>query len=68
MSVYDQVWSGEWSRVTGPWDLACCDCGRVHIFRVKRRKGKTYVQFVVDNRKTSAYRREHHRKRSRGKQ
>lgn len=33
---YEQRYDGEWFPVTWPMRLACCDCGLVHDFKLRR--------------------------------
>jgi hypothetical protein len=48
-SKYEQVHDGEWwlfrdGRSNRRCNIACCDCGLVHEFRIRLRKGRVYMQ------------------------
>jgi hypothetical protein len=54
---YKQRKDGEWFCISPEHKLKCCDCGLVHIIRVRKQKGKFYMQAVRDNRATVQVRR-----------
>ena len=48
-STYEQVHDGEWwlfqeGRSNRRCKIACCDCGLVHVFRIRIRKGRLEMQ------------------------
>jgi hypothetical protein len=48
-SAYEQVYDGTWwlfheGRSNRRCKIACCDCGLVHEFKIRIRKGKVYMQ------------------------
>lgn len=63
-SKYEQVWDGDEFPVTGPFDLACCDCNLVHTVRIRVRDGKPYLKLDRNDRSTAALRRHHKRARA----
>jgi len=55
---YYTVQAGEWIQpVRRGYRLACCDCGLVHTFDFRIRKGRAQFRAFRDNRKTAAKRR-----------
>jgi len=54
---YDKTKPGVWEEYTSPTWIRCCDCGLVHEFHLRIRKGKIQVKVYRDNRKTAAGRR-----------
>jgi len=44
-------------------NIACCDCGLVHVFKYSVKKnGDIHIQVWRNNRATGQYRRYHHKK------
>ena len=48
-SKYEQVHDGEWwlfkeGRSNRRCKIACCDCGLVHIFKIRIRQGRIEMQ------------------------
>lgn len=54
---YYQVKDGEWRYFLRKEKVACCDCGLVHTYRYRKRKGFLQRQAIRDNRATAARRR-----------
>lgn len=53
---YRQVEDGEWSNFPRTEKVACCDCGLIHTYRWRVRKGYFERQAIRDNRATYARR------------
>ena len=54
-SKYEQVHDGEWwlfqeGRSNRRCKIACCDCGLVHVFKIRIRKGKIEMQVSPERR------------------
>jgi hypothetical protein len=55
---YDEPEAGEWVKpVRKGYKLACCDCGLVHQFDFRVRKGKIEFRVYSDFRATGQIRR-----------
>jgi hypothetical protein len=56
---YEQVYDGEWIRPTDDKNhkMRCCDCGLVHVFEFRFRKGRVEFKAFRDNRATANSRR-----------
>lgn len=61
MSKYDPIVDGAWWDVGRTWDHQCCDCGLVHRVTFRIKDGILQVQWIRNNRKTAAVRRERHK-------
>ena len=59
---YEVKESGEWFEVEQGHKVACCDCGLVHDFYFRRRKGKLEMRAIRNNRSTGQVRRHMKRK------
>lgn len=55
MSYY-QVTEGEWIHLTRTQKVACCDCGLVHTYHYRTRKGYLQRQAFRDTKATYARR------------
>ena len=53
---YYQVTDGEWRYFLRKEKVACCDCGLVHTYRYRTRKGYLQRQATRDRRATAARR------------
>lgn len=40
MAKYIRPKAGEWYRIGRRYAASCCDCGLVHIFEIRKRKGR----------------------------
>lgn len=53
---YRQMFDGEWRYFPRTEKVACCDCGLIHTYRYRTRKGYLQRQAVRDVRATRARR------------
>ena len=44
---------GEEFAVEGTQYIACCDCGLVHRIKIRKHKGRFYIRFWRDNKRTT---------------
>lgn len=43
-SEYEQVYDGQWFDMPDVMNLACCDCGLVHVFRARLKNGQIQIR------------------------
>lgn len=58
---YHQTVDGETFQIAddGVLHVACCDCGLIHKYVFKVKRGKIYQTVFRSERRTASYRREH---------
>ena len=54
---YPYVENWTWTQVAREYRPCCCDCGLVHVFQFRVRKGKIQLRAKRDNRATAQFRR-----------
>lgn len=53
----EDVVPGEWFDFAQDQQIVCCDCGLVHIWQVRKRRGRFQLRCWRDDRSTGATRR-----------
>ncbi len=56
---YEQIWSGVWEDLNGPFELACCSCCLVHSVNVRMHEGRIQIQLIERKGETKRLRKKH---------